>query len=127
MTRAATGTRCLVVDDSRTIRHLARRLLEAQGCTVEEAADGLEALTACRSRMPGCILLDWTMPVMNGMEFLIALRSEFRHDLPPVVFCTVRTGDGFRRQAMDAGARDYIAKPYDPALMVATLAGLGVL
>ena len=127
MTRAATGTRCLVVDDSRTIRHLARRVLEAQGCTVEEAADGLEALAACRGRMPGCILLDWTMPVMNGMEFLRALRSEFRHDLPPVVFCTVRTGDGFRRQAMDAGARDYIAKPYDPTFMVATLAGLGVL
>ena len=94
---------------------------------MEEAADGLEALTACRSRMPGCILLDWTMPVMNGMEFLIALRSEFRHDLPPVVFCTARTEDGLRRQAMDAGARDYIAKPYDPAFMVATLAGLGVL
>ena len=126
MTRAM-GASCLVVDDSRTIRHLARRVLEAQGCRVEEAADGLEALTACRSRMPGCILLDWTMPVMNGLEFLRALRSEFSHDLPAVVFCTVRTGEAVMRQAMDAGARGYITKPYDPALMVARLAGLGVL
>ena len=127
MTRAAAGASCLVVDDSRTIRHLARRVLEAQGCVVEEAADGLEALTACRSRMPGCVLLDWIMPVMNGMEFLRALRLEFRHDLPAVVFCTVRTGEGLVRQAMDAGARDYITKPYDPALMVARLARRGVL
>ena len=127
MTAGPTGRSCLVVDDSRTIRHLARRVLETQGCAVEEAANGLEALTACRSRMPGAILLDWIMPVMNGLEFLHALRLEFRQNLPPVVFCTVRKEGGFVRQAMEAGARDYIAKPYDPALMVARLAGLGVL
>jgi len=126
VTRSAAAS-CLVVDDSRIIRHLARRVLEAQGCRVEEAADGLEALAACRGRMPGCILLDWTMPLMNGLEFLAALRAEFPRELPPVVFCTVRTGAALVRQAMDAGARDYIIKPYDPARMVAALAGLGVL
>ena len=121
------GTRCLVVDDSRAVRRMARRILEAQGCDVEEAADGLEALATCRGRMPGCILLDWTMPVMGGLEFLRALRAEFRHELPPVVFCTARTEAGARTQAIEAGARDYITKPYDSAAMVATLAGIGVL
>ncbi len=119
--------RCLVVDDSRTVRLMVRRILEAQGCGVEEAACGLEALSACRDAMPAWILLDWTMPGMGGLEFLRALRAEFAHELPPVVFCTARTEPACRREAMAAGARDYITKPCDPASMLATLAGLGVL
>ncbi len=118
---------CLVVDDSRTIRRLLRHLLEARGCGVEEAGDGLEALAACRAVMPGCILLDWTMPGMGGLEFLLALRAEFARELPPVVFCTARAEPACRSEAMAAGARGYLTKPYEPAAMLAALAGLGVL
>mgnify|MGYP001810208169 CR=1 FL=1 len=68
--------RCLVVDDSRVIRKVARRILEDMRFEIEEAADGLEALQACRRQMPEAILLDWTMPVMSGIDFLKQLRQE---------------------------------------------------
>ena len=58
---------CLVVDDSRVVRKVARRILEGQGFVVEEAADGHIALDACRRNMPGSVLLDWNMPVMTGI------------------------------------------------------------
>ena len=61
---------CLVVDDSRVVRKVARRILEAHGFTVAEAGDGQQALEACRDEMPDCVLLDWNMPVMNGLDFL---------------------------------------------------------
>src|SRR3546814_11754479 len=64
---------CLVVDDSKVIRKVARHILESMAFAVEEAADGQEALTFCRANRPAVILPDWTMPVMSGME-----RSEER-------------------------------------------------
>ena len=80
--------RCLVVDDSRVIRKVARRILEDMRFEIEEAADGLEALQACRRHMPDAILLDWTMPVMSGIDFLKQLRQEPGGYMPSVVFCT---------------------------------------
>ena len=82
---------CLVVDDSRVVRKVARRILEAHGFEVAEASDGQQALTACREHLPDCVLLDWNMPVMNGIEFLRRLRAEFGPGNPPVVFCTTET------------------------------------
>ncbi|KAK0338676.1 hypothetical protein LTR94_037594, partial [Friedmanniomyces endolithicus] len=61
---------CLIVDDSRIIRKVARRILEDLAFEVQEAADGAEALEACVAAMPDVVLLDWQMPVMDGMTFL---------------------------------------------------------
>ena len=65
-----------MVDDSRVIRKVARRIIEDKGFEVAEAADGMEALAWCRAAMPEAILLDWNMPVMNGIDFLRQLRAE---------------------------------------------------
>ena len=67
---------CLVVDDSKVIRKVARHILETLDFAVSEAADGSEALDHCGRSMPDVVLLDWNMPVMGGMEFLCALRKE---------------------------------------------------
>jgi two-component system chemotaxis response regulator CheY len=108
---------CLVVDDSRVVRRVARRMLEGRGYRVEEAEDGACALTACRACLPDAILLDWNMPVMNGIEFLLALRREFGPDRPAVLFCTTENEIGFIERAIEAGAQEFIMKPFDEAIL----------
>ena len=117
---------CLVVDDSRVIRKVARRSLEDIGYEIAEAADGVEALAWCRASMPDAILLDWNMPVMTGIEFLRKLRAETGGDAPIVVFCTVENDLAHIREALDAGANEYIMKPFDGDIIADKLAEAGL-
>jgi two-component system chemotaxis response regulator CheY len=118
---------CLVVDDSRVVRKVARRILEGRGFAVEEAADGALALEACRRAMPDAVLLDWNMPVMNGIEFLKALRGEFGPGNPPVLFCTTETEISFIEQAIAHGAQEFIMKPFDEDIIAGKFAQVGLL
>ena len=118
---------CLVVDDSRVVRKVARRMLEASGFTVSEAEDGSKALDACRAALPDCVLLDWNMPVMNGIEFLKALRAEFGPDKPPVLFCTTEHDMSFIQQAIMHGAQEYIMKPFDEDILRGKFEQVGLL
>ena len=83
---------CLVVDDSKVIRKVARHILETLNFTVTEAGDGREALDSCLQSAPDVILLDWNMPVMSGMDFLRALGESTVSRRPKVVFCTTENG-----------------------------------
>lgn len=116
----------LVVDDSRVVRRAARRMLENRGFTVSEANDGSEALQACRSHLPDGVLLDWNMPVMNGIEFLDHLRAEFGPENPVVVFCTTETEMKFVERAIEAGAQEFIMKPFDEAILYGKLEQVGL-
>ena len=118
---------CLVVDDSRVVRKVARRILEGQGFDVVEAEDGQVALDACRAAMPGCVLLDWNMPVMNGLEFLQALRREFGPDKPPVVFCTTENDVNHIELAISNGAQEFIMKPFDEEILFGKFSQVGLL
>ena len=104
---------CLVVDDSKVIRKVARHILETLEFTVDEAEDGRVALDRCASEMPDVILLDWNMPVMSGMEFLRALRRQENGSSPKVVFCTTENDIAHIRAAIEAGADEYVMKPFD--------------
>jgi two-component system chemotaxis response regulator CheY len=117
---------CLVVDDSRVIRKVARRILEELGFDIAEASDGLEALAWCRAMMPDAVLLDWNLPTMSGLEFLRQLRQEPGGDSPTVVFCTVENDVERIREALDAGADEYIMKPFDGDIMACKLAQAGL-
>ncbi len=118
---------CLVVDDSRVVRKVARRILEANGFAVTEAADGQEALDTCRQTMPDCVLLDWNMPVVDGITFLRRLRTEFGPGNPPVVFCTTENDMSHIEQAITAGAQEYIMKPFDEEILLGKFAQVGLL
>ena len=118
---------CLVVDDSRVVRKVARRILEGSGFAVDEVADGAEALAACRRAVPDCVLLDWNMPVMDGLEFLQALRAEFGPDRPPVLFCTTENDFDRIALALAAGAQEFIMKPFDEEILRGKLAQVGLL
>jgi two-component system chemotaxis response regulator CheY len=108
---------CLVVDDSLTVRRIARRILETNGFAVSEACDGQQALMMCRKELPDCVLLDWNMPVMNGLQCLQAIRGEFGPDRPKVVFCTAENDLSHIAAAIERGAQEYVMKPFDEEIM----------
>lgn len=104
---------CLVVDDSRVIRKVSRHILESLGFAVDEAENGSEALDRCSVQMPDVILLDWNMPVMSGIEFIVQLRQRDGGEKPKVVFCTTENDVAHIREAISAGADEYVMKPFD--------------
>jgi two-component system, chemotaxis family, chemotaxis protein CheY len=116
---------CLIVDDSKVIRKVARHILEALDFNVSEAEDGKVALEACAVSVPDVVLLDWNMPVMSGMEFLRAL-SDRGGVKPKIVFCTTENGAAHIRAALDAGADEYIMKPFDRETLASKLQIVGV-
>jgi two-component system chemotaxis response regulator CheY len=113
---------CLVVDDSRVIRKVACRILAALAFETEEAADGEDALRACRRQMPDVILLDWQIPNMDGIEFLRTLRG----NNPVVVLCTTENDLAQITEALGAGADEYIMKPFDRSIIESKLAEVGM-
>lgn len=118
---------CLVVDDSRVVRSIARKILEELAFSVSEAADGVQASEACQKDMPVAILLDWNMPVMDGLEFLKHLRQMAGGDTPVVIFCTTENDISHIQRAMEAGANEYIMKPFDKEIIQSKLAQTGLL
>lgn len=103
---------CLIVDDSKVIRKVARHILENLNFDVNEAADGSEALKHCTQSSPDVILLDWNMPVMSGMDFLHAYRGSGTASAK-VIFCTTENDVSHIQAAIDAGADEYVMKPFD--------------
>ena len=118
---------CLIVDDSKVVRMVAKKILEELGFQTEEAEDGQLALDACMKTMPDAILLDWNMPVMNGIEFLHALRKSDGGDKPVVVFCTTENDMESIQEAIMAGANEYIMKPFDSEIIQSKFSQVGLL
>lgn len=118
---------CLVVDDSRVIRKVARRIIEGLGFQVQEAPDGADALARCRGSMPDAILLDRNMPVMNGIDFVKTLRQEPGGDAPIVVFCTTENDIPSITEALRAGADEYIMKPFDAEIVQSKFQQVGLI
>lgn len=117
---------CLIVDDSKVIRMVARRILEELRFETREAADGKQALDACVTKMPDAILLDWNMPVMDGLEFLKLLRAQGGQQ-PVVVFCTTENDMAHIHAAIAAGANEYIMKPFDREILESKFQQVGLI
>jgi two-component system chemotaxis response regulator CheY len=115
---------CLVVDDSRLVRSVARRLCEELRFATGEAESGPAALEACRAQMPDLILLDEALPAMSGAEFIESLRRQPGGGHPVVLLCTQGVRDAL--QARQTGADDCLAKPYDGRSLKAKLAQVGL-
>jgi two-component system, chemotaxis family, chemotaxis protein CheY len=118
---------CLVVDDSSVVRKIARRILEDFNFQIIEAENGERALDACRRAMPTAVLLDWNMPVMDGHEFLLHLRRLPGGDLPKVVFCTTENNIDHISRALEAGADEYIMKPFDKDIIATKFHEVGLI
>lgn len=118
--------RCLIVDDSRVIRKVARKIAASLGYQVMEAENGEEALARCHAVMPDLVLTDWQMPVMSGIEFVTQLRAIPTAKKPTVVFCTSKGAVADIQEGIVAGADDYVIKPFDEETLRAKLEKIGV-
>lgn len=120
-------TTCLIVDDSKVVRTLEKRIMESLGFATAEAEDGQKALEYCEAQPPELILLDWHMPVMNGLEFITALRARADIAQPKVIFCTTESEISHIMQALGAGADEYVMKPFDAEIIKGKLEQVGML
>ena len=118
---------CLIVDDSVVVRKLARMMVEDMGIACTEVGDGRQALDFCAQSLPDVVLLDWNMPVMNGMEFMAALRDMPGGGDVKIVFCTTENEMASIKTALAAGADEYIMKPFDNDILESKFREVGML
>jgi two-component system chemotaxis response regulator CheY len=118
----------LVIDDSRAVRILIGNILREVGMKVIEAGNGLEALAQLQ-RNPDIelMLVDWNMPEMNGFDFLRAVRSQRAFDAVRILMVTSEAEGGQVTRALQAGANEYLMKPFNKDVLVAKLNLLDVL
>ena len=120
--------RALVIDDSRAVRIIIGNILRELGMEVLEAKDGLEALEQIK-RNPDVelMLLDWNMPQMNGLDFLREVRSQRAFDAVRILMVTSESQSDQVTLALNAGANEYLMKPFNKDVLVAKLNLLDVI
>ena len=109
----------LVADDDEDILALVQLRLSRSGFEVIVARDGQEALQLAQDRHPDLAVLDWMMPKATGLEVLRAIRADSAMADIPVVLLTARASENDIQEGLDAGAVDYIAKPFSPQELAA--------
>lgn len=102
----------LTVDDSKTVRIIVKRAFKPYDCEIFEAANGVEGLAIAAKENPDLILLDVTMPVMDGVEMLTKLKSDAALKSIPVIMLTAEGGRDHVLRIAKIGVRDYLAKPF---------------
>jgi len=117
----------LVIDDSRVARAVIRQILTEMGIVVSEAGNGREALDLLQA-IPDVelALVDWNMPVMDGLQFITAVRSQRAFDSVKIVMVTTETESEQVTRAMHAGANEYVMKPFTKDVLVAKLSMLDI-
>jgi len=119
--------RALIVDDSRTMRAIISKLVKELGFDVMEAGNGDQALSALsNSGAVDFALVDWNMPGMNGLEFVQAVRSEPAYGAMKVMMITSQTEIEQMVKALEAGANDYLMKPFTREAIIEKLRLLGI-
>jgi two-component system chemotaxis response regulator CheY len=119
----------MVIDDSRAMRLILSRALQGFGYEVAQAANGKEALDKLHQESASIdlFLVDWNMPEMNGLEFVQHLRTEHQFDSIPVVMVTTETETDQMITALEAGANEYVIKPFTKETIEDKLRLLGLI
>jgi two-component system chemotaxis response regulator CheY len=121
----------LIVDDSRAIRRILSGMLADIGFAVAEASHGKEALAhlqahAASASRPDLVLVDWNMPEMNGLELVQAVRRDERFASIPLMMVTTETEMAQVLRALEAGAQEYVMKPFTKEVIEEKLRVLGL-
>jgi two-component system chemotaxis response regulator CheY len=118
--------RALVVEDSGTTRRIIASFLNELGFDVSEAANGREALERLRDReLPHVAIVDWNMPELDGLGFVEAVRADHRYDEVRIMMVTTMAQKKQIVQAINAGANEYVMKPFTREMLVEKLAVIG--
>jgi len=119
--------KAIVVDDSRTTRLVLSKMLGEIDVEVSTAGDGREALEVLEKEgAPDLMLIDWNMPVMNGYELVQAVRADSSYDSVRLMMVTTETGMENVMQALEAGANEYVMKPFTKDTILEKLAIMGL-
>jgi len=117
---------CLIVDDSNSIRKVARRILEDANIRASEADNRTDAIEMCRNDMPDCVVVDWQMPDGDAMKFLTKLRALPGGAQPTVLYMTSENDPANVARAMRSGADAHMMKPFDRESFLKPLAEAGL-
>ncbi|GAB4352623.1 MAG: phosphate regulon transcriptional regulator PhoB [Gammaproteobacteria bacterium] len=115
------SARILIVEDEEAIRAMTALALEQSGFEVEEAEDATVAWNKVNDRLPDLVLLDWMLPGVSGIEFARRMRRDEMTREIPIIMLTARTEEHDKIRGLDAGADDYITKPFSPKEMIARI------
>ena len=118
--------RILLVEDNEMNRDMLSRRLERRGFEVVIATDGAEGVAKSKSDHPDLVLMDMSLPVMNGWEATRAIKADPATASLPVIALTAHSMAGDREKAMEAGCNDYDVKPVDLPRLLEKMAALGV-
>ncbi|OUL20679.1 diguanylate cyclase [Nostoc sp. 106C] len=116
---ASSSARILLADDNADMRDYVQRLLLTQGYEVEVVSDGLAALTSVRQHLPDLVLTDIMMPRLDGLGLLQELRADPNTREMPIILLSARAGEESRIQGLEAGADDYLIKPFSARELLA--------
>jgi two-component system, chemotaxis family, chemotaxis protein CheY len=111
----------LIIDDSESIREVVSFTLENEGFKVKVGVDGQDALKFLNGDKIDLIITDLHMPVMNGIEFIKAVRSSSDYKMIPILFLTTESQTEKKLEAKEAGATGWIIKPFVPAKLIAAV------
>lgn len=117
----------LVIDDAKAMRIILKQIIQSIGGEVEEAGDGQEGLAKLKSMgQADLVLVDWNMPVMNGLEFVRAVRTDPNYRKLPIMMVTTETESSQMGKALAAGANEYVTKPFTKDTIQGKLKLLGI-
>ena len=114
-------SRCIIADDSKTMRMLLIKIMENFGYTVGEAEDGEDLLEQCTADMPDLIISDWNLPLIDGIDVLYKIRSNRTVRQPVFMFCSYIKDTEIIKQALKGGADDFIMRPFDEDIIAQKL------
>lgn len=118
---------CIIADDSKIIRMLLSKIMSNFGYEVTEAENGEDLLSQCAKNIPNLIICDWNLPLIDGIDVLLKIRSDKKIKQPFFIFCSYITDTNIISQALNAGADDFIMRPFDEDIIASKLKILKVL
>jgi two-component system chemotaxis response regulator CheY len=118
----------LIIDDSRAMRRILRQIVEPLGFQIVEAGDGQEGLERLEQYHPDVelTLVDWNMPVMNGLEFVKAVRADDQYQQMKIAMVTTETEPAQMARALMAGVDEFVMKPFTSEILIEKLKLIGV-